>query len=72
MELIIREFNKPWVLEVILGKDKNECFTKLLHLDNEFGKKFTSALSNEQSWQERSKLLDKVATDNKWIYRWVY
>ena len=69
MELTIREFDKPWVLVRILGKDKRECFEMLSRMDNEFGRKFSSALTHEQPRQE---LLNKVALDNNWIYRWRY
>lgn len=69
MELTIREFDRPWVMVRIQGKDKRECFEMLLRMDNNFGRKFANTLTYEQPRQE---LLNKVTLDNNWIFRWRY
>ena len=72
MELIIREFERPWVMVKIKGNDKRECMRMLSRMDNDFGLKLANGLGNARSLQEYIAALSKVVEENNWIVRWVY
>lgn len=72
MELIIREFEQPWVVVKIKGKDKRECIHLLSQMDNDFGLKLANRLGNARTLQEHIAALSKVVEENNWIVRWVY
>ena len=72
MELIIREFEQPWVVVKIKGKDKRECIRFLSQMDNNFGLKLANGLGNARTLQEYIAILNNVVEENNWIIRWVY